>query len=163
MFLHLSVILFTGRALQEGLCPAGVSVQSGLCLGGSLSKGGLCPGGLCQGDPPTKLRLRAGDTHSTGMHSCLLLLPIEVYQCHRDCSYQLLSLSATVKPLSFLHQLPLLVDVDTDSHSHQLPFLPVANKVCEGYVFTCVCHSGGRYPSTHHRSHDQTLYKQLHW
>ena len=49
MFLHLSVILFTGRR---------VSVQTGgLCSGGSLS------GGLCQGDPPY-------GTHSTGMHSC---------------------------------------------------------------------------------------------
>ena len=76
MFLHLSVILFTG---EGSLSRWGVSVQGslcpgGLCLGGSLSgkslsrEGGLCPwglclgvsvqgglcleGGLCQGDPP---------------------------------------------------------------------------------------------------------------
>ena len=39
-------------------------------------------------------------------------------------------------------------------------FLPPANEVCKGYVFTCVCHSvhgGGWYPSMHHRSHDQTI------
>ena len=74
MFLHMSVILFTGGGGSEslsqgvslwgfcpgGLCPRGVSVwgvcpgglcPGGLCLGGSLS-GGLCPGGLCNGDPP---------------------------------------------------------------------------------------------------------------
>ena len=38
----------------------GVSVQ-----------GSLCPGGLCQEDP-TAIRLYAGGTHPTGMHSCLL-------------------------------------------------------------------------------------------
>ena len=42
MFLHLSVILFTG-------------------------------GGLCHGDPP--VWLRAGGTHSTGMHSCFSKFP----------------------------------------------------------------------------------------
>ena len=42
MFLHLSVILFTGGSLSK----EGVSVQGGLCLGG------LCPGGFCQGVPP---------------------------------------------------------------------------------------------------------------
>ena len=66
MFLHLSVILFTGGGLcpsihhrshdQGGLCP-GVSLSEGLCPGGSLSGGvsvqrglclgDLCPGGLC--------------------------------------------------------------------------------------------------------------------
>ena len=48
MFLHLSVILFTG----------GVSVQ----------------GSLCQGDPPPAhaVQLRAGGTHPTGMLSCIL-------------------------------------------------------------------------------------------
>ena len=35
----------------------------------SVHRGGLCPGGfLCQGDP--LVRLRAGGTHPTGMHSC---------------------------------------------------------------------------------------------
>ena len=57
MFLHLSVLLFTG-----GLCPEGslsngslslgglqgVSVLGHLCPEGSLSRG-LCPGGLCPG------------------------------------------------------------------------------------------------------------------
>ena len=65
MFLHVSVILFTGgtRSLSwgspsqgvsvfgglcpGGLCPGGVSVQGGLCLGVSVL------GGLCHGDPRT--------------------------------------------------------------------------------------------------------------
>ena len=76
MFLHLSVILFTG----------GVSFQ-GVCLrGGSLSRGDLCPGGLCVGGSlsrgvsvrETPVRLCAGVTHPTGMHSCIL------------CTYQIL-------------------------------------------------------------------------
>ena len=56
MFLHVSVILFTGGvwvsvlggvSILGGLCPGG------LCPGGSLSWG-LCleGGGLCHGDPP---------------------------------------------------------------------------------------------------------------
>ena len=61
MFLHLSVILFTGGIFYPGsLCPGGVvsvqgqgslsrvwvSVQEGVSVQGSLSKGwGLCPGG----------------------------------------------------------------------------------------------------------------------
>ena len=67
MFLHVSVILFTGGGLSfclGGLCPGGslsggVSVQGDLCLGGSLSW-----------RPP--IRSRAGGTHPSGMHSCLL-------------------------------------------------------------------------------------------
>ena len=48
MFLHLSVILFTGGfSVQEGLCPEGVyfwrvSVQGGLCPGGVSVQGDLC-------------------------------------------------------------------------------------------------------------------------
>ena len=63
MFLHLSVILFTGgrslfqhapRHMTRGVSVQGVSVQGGLCPGGSLSRGGLClrvsvQGGLCPG------------------------------------------------------------------------------------------------------------------
>ena len=58
MFLHLSVILFTGGSLSTGVFGGGVSVQGGLCPGESLSGGSLsrvylssgrdlCPGGLC--------------------------------------------------------------------------------------------------------------------
>ena len=72
MFLHVSVILFTGggeggsvpscitghmtgeRLCTGGLCSEGVSVHGSLCLGGcfcgwrvSLSRRGLCTGGLC--------------------------------------------------------------------------------------------------------------------
>ena len=81
MFLHLSVILFTGggNSVQGGLCP-------GVSVGGSLSKwvsvqGGLCPKGASvqgggslsiEGALSGKLtkRLRAAGTHPTGMHSC---------------------------------------------------------------------------------------------
>ena len=47
MFLHLSVILFTGESLSWG---------SLVCL--------------CHGDPP--FDLRAGGTHPTGIHSCFV-------------------------------------------------------------------------------------------
>ena len=48
MFLHLSVILFTGGSLSTGVFGGGeVSVQGGLCPGESLSGGGLCPGYIC--------------------------------------------------------------------------------------------------------------------
>ena len=54
-----SVILFTG----------GVSVWEK-----SLSRGGgLCPGGSLSGRPPSPIRLRAGGTHPTGMHSLFLI------------------------------------------------------------------------------------------
>ena len=58
-----------GGYVQEGFCPG----VGGLCPGGSLSRevsvqGGLCTGGLCQGDP--HVRLCAGSTHPTEMHSC---------------------------------------------------------------------------------------------
>ena len=56
MFLHLSVILFTGGSMSGGggLCP-----ERDLCPGGSLSRRGLCPGvsvqgGLYQGAPPRR-------------------------------------------------------------------------------------------------------------
>ena len=67
MFLHLSVILFTGGSLSRGcVCQGGLSPVGGLCLQGvfvgggflsrgflskgSLSRGGLCPGGgICLG------------------------------------------------------------------------------------------------------------------
>ena len=51
MFLHLSVILFTGEfSVQGGLCP-GVSLFRGVSVrGGGLCPGVLCPGGsLCEG------------------------------------------------------------------------------------------------------------------
>ena len=45
MFLHLSVILFTGAGgFSVGVSVQGVSVHGGLC------PQGLCPGGLCSGD-----------------------------------------------------------------------------------------------------------------
>ena len=40
MFLHLSVILFTG-----GLCPGGISAQGGVCLDGCLNRWVLCTRG----------------------------------------------------------------------------------------------------------------------
>ena len=56
MFLHLCVILFTGRSLSGGLCPGGLSVQVGV---GSLSRCGVSVqggGGLCQGDSPCTIQ-----------------------------------------------------------------------------------------------------------
>ena len=45
MFLHMSVILFTGRSLSRGLCPG----KGDLCPGGGLYLGGSLS--VCQGDP----------------------------------------------------------------------------------------------------------------
>ena len=81
MFLHLSVILFTrgflsmgslstgvsvqGGSLSRGVSVQGLSVQWSVCRRESLSRGSL------SGRPPTAVRLRAGITHPTGMHSCI--------------------------------------------------------------------------------------------
>ena len=46
MFLHLSVILFTGGSLSGGVSIQRVSVQRGLCPRGLYPRG-LCPGGVC--------------------------------------------------------------------------------------------------------------------
>ena len=47
MFLHVSVILFTGRGF--GLRPGGSVSWRGLCPGGSLSGGSLSRGSLLRG------------------------------------------------------------------------------------------------------------------
>ena len=52
----------SGGSLSRGLCLRGVSVQGHLCLRG------LCPGGGSVRETPS-VRLRAGGTHPTGMHS----------------------------------------------------------------------------------------------
>ena len=58
MFLHLSVILFTGIGyLYRG---------NGFCPGGSLS------GGVSVGEDPHSCTIKRGWTHSTGMLSCCL-------------------------------------------------------------------------------------------
>ena len=64
MFLHQSVILSTGGG--------GVSVF--LHLSVILFKEGSLSGRVYQGDPPP-VRLRAGGTHPTGMHSCSSCFP----------------------------------------------------------------------------------------
>ena len=63
MFLHLSLILFTGGLClgEGGLCPGGGSVQ-----GWSLS-GGISVHGVSARETP--VQLRAGGVHPTGMHS----------------------------------------------------------------------------------------------
>ena len=46
------------------------------------------------------------------------------------------------------------VDIASGKHEKCIYLLPPANKVCEGYVFTRVCHSipqGRQYPSMHCR------------
>ena len=61
-----------GVFVQWSFCPGGVSVHPcrrlGLCP--SVQEGLCWWGGLCQEDPPP-VRLRAGGTHPTGMHSCI--------------------------------------------------------------------------------------------
>ena len=68
MFLHLSVILFTGNvSFAESLCPGGGICPVGLCPEGSLSRGisvqwGLCPegslsnGSLCSLSSPVSVQ-----------------------------------------------------------------------------------------------------------
>ena len=53
---------------RGGLCPGRVSVQGGLCPGGVSVWGVSLSGGCLSGRPP--VRLRAGGTYPTGMHSC---------------------------------------------------------------------------------------------
>ena len=66
MFLHLSVILFTGGSLSRW------SLSGGSLFRVVSVRGVSVRGGLGQEDPiPTAVRLRAGGTHPTGMHSCL--------------------------------------------------------------------------------------------
>ena len=53
MFLHMSVILFTGGCLcLGGLCPGGISAQGGSLSKGVSVQGGLCPGGSVWGVCP---------------------------------------------------------------------------------------------------------------
>ena len=66
MFLHMSVILFTGRG--------GVPVQGSLSRRVSIGGGVSVQGVLCQGDPLATIRLHVGGTHPTGMHSCCCIL-----------------------------------------------------------------------------------------
>ena len=82
MFLHVSVILFTGGCLVqgEGLVPGGCLVQGDVWSRGCLVQGGLLwwggpdPGRVCVETPLTTTAV--GGTHPTGMHSCkMLLLP----------------------------------------------------------------------------------------
>ena len=60
MFLHLSMILFTGGSLSrgslsrgglclEGLCLKGLCPGGSLCLGVPVQGGGFCSGGVCPG------------------------------------------------------------------------------------------------------------------
>ena len=79
MFLHLSVILSTegvsvqGGSLSGGSLSGGVSVPGSLSIGISIWGVSLSRGVSVQGDPQaTTIRLRAGSTNPTGMHSCLL-------------------------------------------------------------------------------------------
>ena len=68
-----------GSLFRVGVCVWGISVQGvsvrRSLLRGSLSRG-LCQGGLCPGVSvkETPVRLCAGDTHPTGMHSCNFLI-----------------------------------------------------------------------------------------
>ena len=46
MFLHLSMIVFTGRSLSRGVSVQAVSLSRGCLCQGSLCPGSLCPGGF---------------------------------------------------------------------------------------------------------------------
>ena len=73
MFLQLSVILFTGDLCLGGGSPPGRSLSRGsVSRGGGLLPGGLCPMVVSVTETPL-YGGREGDTHPTGMHSCLIL------------------------------------------------------------------------------------------
>ena len=58
---------------QVFVCPHGGSLSRGVFVFGALCQGGLCPGGsLSRGVSVREslVRLRAGGSHPTGMHSC---------------------------------------------------------------------------------------------
>ena len=101
MFLHLSVILFTGGcAWQGGMCGRGdmhggghawgACVAGGACMagGGMCGRGACMVGGAWQGGmhaTHAPLAIRdivsqcMGGTHPTGMHSCLKHNSIHYY------------------------------------------------------------------------------------
>ena len=70
MFLHLSVILFTGKKVSARVVwVPGVSLWGDLCPGeGSLSWGGVSVRGSLSWRPPRTVT--RGGTRPTGMHSC---------------------------------------------------------------------------------------------
>ena len=99
MFLHVSVILFTGGVLSQHalqVVSQHALQQGGLLLGGCLFHGGSAPGGVCSWggcllgggsapggvpaaggsvEPPRKQTATVADgTHPTGMHSCLRMI-----------------------------------------------------------------------------------------
>ena len=102
MFLHLSVILFTGEGVclevgrgglprgslhLVGICLQGVCREVGgwfVCIQGVWRGGGLRIQGLCLGRgsapwggcPPPETG-KEGGTHCTGMFSCFLLCPFQ--------------------------------------------------------------------------------------
>ena len=84
MFLHLSVILFTGGVgflacitghITRGVCIRGVCLHGGLPPGRVCIEGGLHPGGVGQTPPPPWDTMgygqQAGGTHPTGI--CILV------------------------------------------------------------------------------------------
>ena len=124
MILHLCVILFGGggslsQHVPQVTWPGGVSVPGGLYLGGSLSGGVSVQGGPCSGgslsrrgspvreNPPRQrppVRWRAGGTHPTGMHSCVVIL---IHYISGQLLNELLNAAIYIKDIN----LPFLVQV----------------------------------------------------
>ena len=73
IFLHLSVILFTGGVHgQEGACMA----RRGACVTGEACVAGVCVWHAAPPPDTTRYGQWAGGTHPTGMHSCSKLISI---------------------------------------------------------------------------------------
>ena len=91
MFLHVSVILFTGRGSlsRGGLCPGG-SLSSGSLSREVSVQGGSLSGGLSVRETPSAtIWLHVGGMHPTGMHSC--------YRC--VCLFMGISTGVSTHPL----------------------------------------------------------------
>ena len=114
IFLHLSVILFTGGCAWQGACMTG-RVWQGVCVaGGMCARGHVWQWGAFHARPPpdtTRYGQWAGGTHPTGMHtSDFCFLPWSTFKLQSDqlpvqyqyCAIQLNSSSLQSSGVFFL-------------------------------------------------------------
>ena len=124
MFLHLSVILFTGGSLSgESLCPAGdCSVGGGGCLSGGCLSGGPLSGR----ETPRKVTCRRYASCNAFLFSCVLLASVAATvqdegSLSRGGDSVQGSLSTGV--LDLLSFVPIHASLDRVSHSNTIEML----------------------------------------